>query len=105
MPINASNEEGSPVLADAAACAERAACALAHLSETGGARPDSTDGANLRHEVRNRLGTLRAALDVLDLVPAQSTLAAEAREIAQRHALELDKHLNELALEQTWPMR
>jgi hypothetical protein len=74
------------------ATAVRASGVIAAL-ENG---PDDAKRTGLRHDLRSRLGTLRAALDVLPLAPAGGTLAQEARAIAQRHAAQLETSMNEL---------
>jgi hypothetical protein len=75
-------------------CAVRAERVIAALEAESG---DSPDRAELRHDLRGRLGTLRSALDVLEIVPASSDLAMEANAIAQRHAAQLNEKMDELA--------
>jgi hypothetical protein len=73
-------------------CASRAEKAIAALESRG---YDSPDNSRLRHDLRARLATLRAALDVLQVAPPGSALERDASEIAQRCAAQLDDELQQ----------
>ncbi|TFY97682.1 hypothetical protein [Ramlibacter humi] len=51
--------------------------------------------ARLDHDLRNRLGTLSVAADVLEAMPPGSAAAGEAREVIARQARILTARLNE----------
>lgn len=51
--------------------------------------------ARLGHDLRNRVGTLSVAADVLEAMPPSSTAAREAREVIARQARLLTDRLNE----------
>ena len=88
MPLVAtSTEQADLSLASANACAMRATRALEQADIAGG------EGLRERHDLRACLGTLVAGLQVLDCAPPDSELAADAREIVQRHVLRIDKLL------------
>jgi hypothetical protein len=90
MPVALSSaEQASTSLASAADCASRALQALEYAGH------DEAQGRRERHDLRACLGTLIAALQLLDRVPPDSDLAAGAREIAQRHVLRIDKLLEQ----------
>lgn len=88
MPIaDFSAQQADSPLASAAECARRATRALEQLDAAQCADPHKT------HDLRACLGTLVAGMQVLDQVPADSDLAAEARDIVQRHARRIDELL------------
>jgi hypothetical protein len=89
MPLAAfTAQQADSPMARAAACVMRATRALEQLETTGQADP------HMRHDLRACLGTLVAGLQVLDGVPPDSDLAADAREIVQRHVLRIGELLD-----------
>jgi hypothetical protein len=89
MPIAAfTAQQADSSLARAAACVMRATRALEQLENVGQADP------HMRHDLRACLATLVAGMQVLDGVPPESDLAADARDIVQRHVLRIDELLN-----------
>ena len=88
--------------AAAVACAEQATTWL----ESQGARernaPPGTEYARRCHLLRNRLGSLQAALEVAAISPPGSDSAEEARLIALRQAGSLAALLHDLQ-EAPWP--
>lgn len=74
-------------------CADRAERFIAALESED---DRGHDASKLRHDLRSALGTLRCALDVLDIAPPASSLASEAEAIALRHAAQLELKMSEL---------
>jgi hypothetical protein len=75
--------------AAAAACAQRATAWLESQGALERISPPDTEYARLCHFVRNRLGSLQAALEVAALSPPGSDCSQEAQAIAVRQAAAL----------------
>lgn len=57
------------------------------------------------HDLRNRLGSLQAALDVLDVFEPGSATAIEAEAVVARQSAELARLLDDLQQEGPWATR
>ena len=90
--------------AAAVACAERATTWLASQAALERDAPAGTDFARRCHLLRNRLGSLQAALDVHAISAPGSDSAREAQAIAVRQAAGLAVLLQELQ-EAPWAAR
>jgi hypothetical protein len=90
--------------AAAAACAERATTWLSSRAALERNAPPGTDFARHCHLVRNRLGSLQAALDVAAISVPGGEGEREARAIAIRQAAELAALLQDVQ-EVPWAAR
>ncbi|MDB5751658.1 MAG: hypothetical protein JWP65_2079 [Ramlibacter sp.] len=91
-------------LAAAAACAQRATAWLECRRSLEFNASASTEGLRLCHQVRNRLGSLQAALDVAAISAPGSDAAHEAHAIAARQSATLAALLDDLQ-EAAWAAR
>ena len=91
-------------LAAARACADRATTWLESQDAIERDAPPDTDYARRCHLVRNRLGSLQAALEVASISTPGSGDAREAQAIAERQAGVLAALLDELQ-EAPWAAR
>ena len=87
--MSVATEYSNPSVALATASVARASHALEQAGES-----DGQEGRTAHHDLRACLGTLVAALQVLDCVAPDSELAGEARRIVQRHVARIDLMLD-----------